>query len=1255
MPNFNLIENSTEYNYIMKISAAFDGNGELRSICRIDNEGNVHYNCNILKALYYQFVDIWERRTQYLESEKFNKIDQNYTKFFEKYQQIKQNPIKEQDRRLSDIILSKPSSTALNGQLSLLKKQSPAIYQSFMAWAATLFPEVKLPYLELHPYQDLLTQACSLMVKSPQLAKELMTLTEKQVTLLQKLMRFGQKEGETQLHEILKISKGNREFIQKLLLSSLNESQGQLLNIVSQNQKLANTLLDQSAEHSELIEDALLHFIVNDEERITFLQMIVEHPELAEQLKFITTHSTKKFMKNSPPFFSLYAKNPTLACQLLQTLYLHDELLERIADFCLKGLGKAAPISIDSLNILYELIQEDSRGKAISDQLAHLVELGAVYHNIVNGLLSLIKNKQVDLVIPLLDASLSGKVNLVEEILDLLQSPSLLTHKMVNLLAAQDFSHVEKLLQLSKSQDPLAQWLIQEITNDNTATGLSSLHKGLIYLLSQDRTKELMRMQAIFRIKESERTASQQLLLNLVSHQNMNLYDKLEQAEEDFLNEVSLLPSQTLEEQNIIEQITDLHRILQSSLEFPLESSELAFCLHLVRQQPEQIKSNAKIIGNILYLMINSEDLQNNILDLNDLQKTQSQLENLVDQRLSQIGKFLEQLDFKDFTIGEQHHAYMLVLNSLISQILIPKEGIFNLALIDPIKQFLLVLPSLPFSVENEKPFYCHHIERILDQLQSDEEMRKILSHIQAPEAHSPSNKIIKEQLDLEEDQVVDQQEAQQAVLSALLTPLRQGQVGSCFGTSIAIEIQVNHLKGMLQDLKSLVEQGLLIRTIDNIKTHFPFLGAKASKKGPYHLQHLLLRAWEYSISNMAESRESSLIKKRSISTSTRIIKEALTEIKLPKEEANQLIDEIGEGLFKRMTFLYDANLQAPQIAADGHSTQGAWVLYDTTHSPNPKDWKRINDLEEAIDFILNALKEIPFEDAEKGHDLIEYLSQDNRIAKGLVYRYGVDVQNKTLEELKQDAKNLDDSLWGYFTGNSPDRIIHTYFELKTPPATKKIIPKTAKRALEFCLETIDTLPPSLQSQSYIPITIPLHALSLMPHHPSIQEIQEKGGIPFMIDQGRQFEKQPLETVNYKLIQSCCKYCRELKPSTKTQLPALMEELAKQPSITIGDFIKQTKEIIQNLQEIKANELDQVMEKLIQYINPKSSFDLIEIADTNWEDNLATRSIHFGFAYSLGKGEIALYQIESKNRKLLDQEKWLGGEWQVQLVNMTTT
>lgn len=104
---------------------------------------------------------------------------------------------------------------------------------------------------------------------------------------------------------------------------------------------------------------------------------------------------------------------------------------------------------------------------------------------------------------------------------------------------------------------------------------------------------------------------------------------------------------------------------------------------------------------------------------------------------------------------------------------------------------------------------------KLLTHIRDTGGFRNTLAGITAPANNSAQAKTIRATINKPVGNLTDR-DVRKAVLSSMLSHLRQGSVGSCFGTSIAIHIKTNHYNKTLTMLKDLVENNRLQGTFQN-------------------------------------------------------------------------------------------------------------------------------------------------------------------------------------------------------------------------------------------------------------------------------------------------------------------------------------------------------------------------------------------------------------------------------------------------------
>ncbi len=124
-------------------------------------------------------------------------------------------------------------------------------------------------------------------------------------------------------------------------------------------------------------------------------------------------------------------------------------------------------------------------------------------------------------------------------------------------------------------------------------------------------------------------------------------------------------------------------------------------------------------------------------------------------------------------------------------------------------------LPSFPEGIygENDWEVICH-FKHVLETLYQKKELLLLFNRFLLPVSNAHIKKLVIYSLDLPLNAQITLRDLRRAVLSALLTPLRQN-IGSCFATAPAILIQREQIERLLFDLFELMMKSKLSRTID--------------------------------------------------------------------------------------------------------------------------------------------------------------------------------------------------------------------------------------------------------------------------------------------------------------------------------------------------------------------------------------------------------------------------------------------------------
>ncbi|MBX3718334.1 MAG: hypothetical protein KF898_01645 [Parachlamydiales bacterium] len=137
------------------------------------------------------------------------------------------------------------------------------------------------------------------------------------------------------------------------------------------------------------------------------------------------------------------------------------------------------------------------------------------------------------------------------------------------------------------------------------------------------------------------------------------------------------------------------------------------------------------------------------------------------------------------------------------------------------------------------------HTLAILKKLRDDGSLVQLLKRFQKPLCSSWAEEIVRQSLGLYQHNGLTDAQIRIAVLSALLTPLRQN-VGSCFATAPAIFIQREQPQNLLEDLHQLLTLGKLKRIFGGVEYSVPISPSTGigDLRRPVASPHSLSKPW---------------------------------------------------------------------------------------------------------------------------------------------------------------------------------------------------------------------------------------------------------------------------------------------------------------------------------------------------------------------------------------------------------------------------
>ncbi len=221
-----------------------------------------------------------------------------------------------------------------------------------------------------------------------------------------------------------------------------------------------------------------------------------------------------------------------------------------------------------------------------------------------------------------------------------------------------------------------------------------------------------------------------------------------------------------------------------------------------------------------------------------------------------------------------------------------------------------------PDVLEFPMPELAKHVSRALEELKRPEVAAK-LAAVTAP-ADDAAKDLVRQTLGLAADAAVGEDEARKAALMAFLTPVDQGDVGSCFTTAPARRFRDQKPEEMLERLVSMVSTGEF--------------EAPSGRKVPVVTKlnagdgNPLVRSFEYSAAAVAATEDNSRER------------QALAAMMFQADGLDKVADIVGATDWTAVELLLSTHLRQafritydPTIetekAADGSSSQGRFVL----------------------------------------------------------------------------------------------------------------------------------------------------------------------------------------------------------------------------------------------------------------------------------------------------------------------------------------
>lgn len=225
------------------------------------------------------------------------------------------------------------------------------------------------------------------------------------------------------------------------------------------------------------------------------------------------------------------------------------------------------------------------------------------------------------------------------------------------------------------------------------------------------------------------------------------------------------------------------------------------------------------LLGELLYVLDNHFTDTLEKIDPDDMKTSTDWIhaQTKVDLESARADLIKERDDLERLQDRNPVNAFYIQQSLAISKLLLLRNGQFNSSFVP------LVMNTFNISL-NDTSSQNQNFKYTLKKLASSTHLKQQLANVKAPQKKgNPSHLVICTLLGISTSNKVSNLQAQQVVLSALLSPLRQKNEGSCFATSITIQLKLSDLNKCITDLSDLIQFGYLSRKTDQVTRQFPF------------------------------------------------------------------------------------------------------------------------------------------------------------------------------------------------------------------------------------------------------------------------------------------------------------------------------------------------------------------------------------------------------------------------------------------------
>lgn len=627
--------------------------------------------------------------------------------------------------------------------------------------------------------------------------------------------------------------------------------------------------------------------------------------------------------------------------------------------------------------------------------------------------------------------------------------------------------------------DPLAKKLLERIGADQSPMGISKKMQNIIEAFISDKGDDKKRKiinDLLTMNWEAPKNRQEEFILKCLEEGNFTLiYQLLDQTESskimtEILNRDLSPKVRECLTPTFFEELLEMKgNLTPANLD-----KVITYCIKAAAQLADKKKFDA-MMARLLFLMEHRpSDFQKIIANEDYKEEVWRKVDKQI---LNQIfSEYEKEFPAEDKRFANNKRQGLMIkttwLARQLSRFLVMENGYINGALIPIISERYFQL--LPIYAKSE-------MQSLLEKLQDpgfNAQLREAKKPRQVP---SICSKSIQQFFELDPTAKITDRHARMFIVSSLLSTIVQTDVGSCFGTAAVKKTKWMEPSLFVLDAISLIRDG----SISRYDTFYPAAVYDETEKFEgFFISNPLCRIMEHTVAFLSEEGTGDFVKRKMLPVLSEPLKQ-YQQADSPYHEAASLLEKGLLSAMDQLRWRYD-----PRRVEKGEGAEkGSWILQDS-------EGEAIETMERYQQIFIKMLASVqnidllgrgPPED-KNCQRLIDLLSK-------YIYNEGKGgfipsaIEALSIGEGDKNAKKM--TPWYIERGGYTDRVFRYYYQMDDVPVFEKIIGKETTLQMESFLESLENLPPSLQTGPLISVYNNVHAFNCIPTHPSLERVKK--------------------------------------------------------------------------------------------------------------------------------------------------------------------